>query len=248
VIVGKNGSGKSSLLKCISGLWKPTQGTITYDGNRSARRQQIGYLIDPPSFYESFTARDMLRYYVSVSGSNWDESKYAKLLQEWSVPSGKIKVVSRGRAIRLGIICSVWHDPDLWLLDEPFTGLDRLGAQLLWDTVNRYVQGGERTVLLVLHDGHGLPSSVSKIVEIGNSTVTFTGSPSDYFRTVLKRTCAEVPLHWQPVLAASDIKYELVGGRLRIIHDLDDAMMIQALLSAGLNPLSLVEEGEPVEI
>jgi len=208
----------------------------------------MGYLIDPPSFYESFSARDMLRYYVSTSGSKWNEPEYSKLLQDWSVPTGKIKTFSRGQRQRLGIVCSVWHNPDLWLLDEPFTGLDRLGAQLLWETVSRYVRSGERTVLLVLHDGHGLPESVSQIVEIGSANVTFAGSRHDYFRAVLRRIGAEVPLHWQPVLAASGIQYDLAVGSLRITHDLDDVRMIEALLLAGLNPLSLVEEGDPIEV
>lgn len=244
MIVGKNGSGKSSLLKCMSGIWKPTDGSVSYQGHSLIPRRKIGYLIDPPSFYESFTAHDMLRYYVSVAGEKWDHDKYSRMLQEWQVPNGIVKTFSRGQRQRLGIICSVWHSPDLWLLDEPFTGLDRTATKMVWDTVLRYVEMGERSVVMVLHDGHGLPDSISQMVEVQHSRISFTGSPAHYFCAILIRTDGQVPLHWQPVLSAHEIDHRLVNGQLYIRHQLDDVAMTGKLLASGLNPLSLVEEAD----
>lgn len=248
VIVGHNGSGKSSLLRCIAGIWTPTGGIISYQGQPSIPRRKLGYLIDPPSFYESFTARDMLRYYVSVAGETWDESRYNTLSQEWQIPRGKVKTFSRGQRQRLGIICSMWHNPDLWLLDEPFTGLDSVGAGMLWETMLSYVREGDRSVVMVLHDGHGLPEAVSQVIEISQSTLSFVGPPAKYFCAVLERRGGLVPLHWQPVLAANRVEYALAGSQLRITDQLDSVEMATRLIAAGLNPLSLIEGSDSVEV
>nr|NNM91631.1 ATP-binding cassette domain-containing protein [Bacilli bacterium] len=248
VVVGKNGSGKTSILKMVSGIWKPTSGMIHYDGSRHVPHATLGYLIDPPSFYETFTAAEMLHYYVNMAGKRWDAKYYENHLKKWSVPAGKIKTFSRGQRQRLGIVCSYWHDPSLWLLDEPFTGLDRSGASFLWDTIFQQVKATGCTVIVVLHDGHGLPADVKQVIEVQQANLTFQGKANEFFAHSLQKVNGMVPLHWQPVLDAHAISFSYREGKLQLLSALDDPVLADALLEAKLNPLTLMEEERNVEV
>ncbi|WP_083516024.1 ATP-binding cassette domain-containing protein [Alicyclobacillus sendaiensis] len=127
VVVGANGSGKSTLLRCMVGQWRPTRGEIRVNGKPANRLgYEAGVLLDPPGFYEHLTAKEMLAYYVRLCGRKWS-ARHEELLHRFGVPQGRIRGFSRGQRQKLGILCSVWHEPEIWVLDEPFTGLDGYG-------------------------------------------------------------------------------------------------------------------------
>lgn len=243
-LVGANGSGKTSLLKCISGLWKPSSGRILYGQNGSIPRRSMGYLIDPPSFYEHLTAVDMLRYYVVLTGGKWDREFHTALLDAWRIPRGRIKGFSRGQRQRLGIVCSVWHGPNLWLLDEPFTGLDHEGSTLLWNALHKHTQTEENSGILVLHDGHDFPKAIGHVVEIVDGRTDFSGSAGSFFVHALSRVSWRLPIHWQPVLSLHEIPFSVEDTSLALAEPVNEEHVIKVLWEAGFNPLSLLEKGE----
>jgi ABC-2 type transport system ATP-binding protein len=144
-LLGLNGAGKTTTLKLLLGLLFPTQGTVKLFGtplpNREAMRQ-IGYLPELPTFYKYLTVEELLRLYGRLSGLPEKEitERIPPLLERVKLqPSTQKRLgeYSKGMLQRAGLAQALLHDPALFVLDEPVSGLDPLGLnelrQLLWD-------------------------------------------------------------------------------------------------------------------
>jgi len=155
-LIGPNGAGKTTLLRVIAGLLRPDGGAISVGGHRypearQAARPLIGYLGHDPLVYLDLTASQNLELYADLYG----------------VPSGRVlawlervgllaraydpvRTFSRGMVQRLALARLLLHEPRLLLLDEPFSGLDAAGGELLEGVLRGL--GGERGLVLVTHD------------------------------------------------------------------------------------------------
>src|SRR5690606_12847949 len=129
-LLGPNGSGKSTLLRLLSGLSKPTSGTITVGGwelprEAAAVRAQIGMVSHKPLLYENLTARENLHFFArlyNLSPAERDERMNA-LLERVGLArraGDLIRTYSRGMQQRLSIARALLHNPDVLLLDEPY--------------------------------------------------------------------------------------------------------------------------------
>jgi len=152
-IVGPNGAGKSTLLRVIAGLARPSSGVCEI-GVERPWRAAIGYLGHQTWLYPELTARENLifagrLYGVSEPGARAD----ALLAEERLTPVAHRRAgeFSRGMAQRLSIARALVHDPDLLLLDEPYTGLDRRAAARLTERLVGLQTAGH-TLILVTHD------------------------------------------------------------------------------------------------
>lgn len=121
-IVGKNGVGKSTLLKIISGQYIPSKGHVDYSGNR------VGFLIEEPGLYEYKTGLEHLNYYLEINRCNREERdeifQYIKILGTSDFLDKKIKNYSQGMKQKLGILTAIVGRPSLIILDEPTNSLD----------------------------------------------------------------------------------------------------------------------------
>ncbi len=149
-LLGPNGSGKSTLLKLAAGLLKPTSGTVTVGGKapRDAKAQ-IGYLGHEPFLYRYLSAEENLNFYADLY--RVDRTKVPVLLEEVGLQakgSALVRTFSRGESQRLGLARAMLHDPEVLLLDEPFSGLDDASAGRLPQLIAR----PGRTTLLSTHD------------------------------------------------------------------------------------------------
>jgi heme ABC exporter ATP-binding subunit CcmA len=156
-VLGPNGAGKSTLLRLAAGLASPTAGTLELDGHATthrAARGRVGYVGHATLLYPTLTARENLLFAARLHGVRDPGPRCDALLAEEGLagvggrPAGDF---SRGMAQRLAIARGLVHDPDLVLLDEPFTGLDRASAERLGTRLARLHEGG-RSVVLVTHD------------------------------------------------------------------------------------------------
>jgi heme ABC exporter ATP-binding subunit CcmA len=157
VVVGPNGAGKTTLLRILAGLARPSAGSVHVAGDardRRRARRRIGYIGHNTLLYPALTARENLVFAGRLYGVADPRERAASLIAEYELdgaaerPAG---ACSRGTAQRLAIARGLVHDPEVVLLDEPFTGLDPRSAERLVERIAALRLAG-RTVFLVSHD------------------------------------------------------------------------------------------------
>ena len=149
VVTGPNGSGKTTLLRLLAGLAQPTRGDLLVDADRS----RIGYLAHEPLVYRELTAVENLELYGRLYRVAERRERVGMLLERftlWDVRNERVSTYSRGMTQRLALCRALLHDPDLLVLDEPFSALDEGGASLLDRELESLA--GQRTVVLTTHD------------------------------------------------------------------------------------------------
>jgi ABC-type multidrug transport system ATPase subunit len=149
VVTGPNGAGKTTLLRMCAGLAIPTGGTLEVAPDRS----RIGFLGHEPLVYLELTALENLDLYGRLYRVPERRERIGMLLERfglWEQRRERASALSRGQLQRLALCRALLHKPELVILDEPFSGLDSDGADLLY----RELVGlrGERTLLVATHD------------------------------------------------------------------------------------------------
>jgi heme exporter protein A len=159
-VFGPNGAGKTTLLRMIAGLAVPTAGRLTVgghdvtDGENEAARRAIGYISHQGLTYGELTARENLHFFARLYGVADPAAVAATLLLRVGLASRADDVVqtfSRGMKQRLSIARALVHDPEIVLLDEPFTGLDQHAAGMLKEALCDLTARG-RTVVMITHN------------------------------------------------------------------------------------------------
>ena len=152
-LLGPNGAGKSTTLKMITGILKPTSGSIEFDGHPWQRGDltQIGALIETPPLYENLTAYENLKVRTTMLGlpdNRIDEVLHIVRLTD----TGKKRAgqFSLGMKQRLGIAIALLNNPQLLILDEPTNGLDPVGIEELRELIRSFPEKGI-TVILSSH-------------------------------------------------------------------------------------------------
>ncbi|WP_269477715.1 lantibiotic protection ABC transporter ATP-binding protein [Hominibacterium faecale] len=152
-LLGPNGAGKSTTLKMITGILKPTSGSIEFDGHLWKRNdlEHIGALIEMPPLYENLTAYENLKVRTTLLGL--DDARINEVLQIVQLTNtGKKRVgqFSLGMKQRLGIAIALLNHPKLLILDEPTNGLDPVGIEELRELIRSFPAKGI-TVILSSH-------------------------------------------------------------------------------------------------
>ena len=152
-LLGPNGAGKSTTLKMITGILRPTSGSIEFDGHPWQRSNltQIGALIETPPLYENLTAYENLKVRTTMLGlpdNRIDEVLHIVRLTD----TGKKRAgqFSLGMKQRLGIAIALLNNPQLLILDEPTNGLDPVGIEELRELIRSFPAKGI-TVILSSH-------------------------------------------------------------------------------------------------
>jgi ABC-type multidrug transport system ATPase subunit len=149
VVTGPNGAGKTTLLRLCAGLAIPTAGTLEIDVDRS----RIGFLAHEPLVYLELSALENLDLYGRLYRVPERRERIGMLLERfglWEARRERASSLSRGQLQRLALCRSVLHKPELLILDEPFSGLDSEGADLLDRELAE--MRGKRTLLVSTHD------------------------------------------------------------------------------------------------
>jgi len=156
--LGPNGAGKSTTIKLIMGLIRPSTGDAFIDGVNivdPAARRKIGYLPENPSFFDFLTAREYLDFIAKSFHMPADTiAKQVNLVLErlelTHAADRPIRGYSKGMVQRLGLAQALLHDPELFILDEPMSGLDPLGRALVKDIIKELKSKG-KTVFFSTH-------------------------------------------------------------------------------------------------
>lgn len=156
--LGPNGAGKSTTIKTLVGQIQPTTGTVLLHGQLAGTPQalrRVGYLPENPSFYDFLTAREYLDLVGLCFGmpSELLERESARVLELLALTAAadrQIRGYSKGMVQRLGLAQALLHDPDLYILDEPMSGLDPVGRALVKQIMLDLKQAG-KTVFFSTH-------------------------------------------------------------------------------------------------
>ncbi|UZJ78014.1 ABC transporter ATP-binding protein [Fictibacillus sp. KU28468] len=155
-LLGRNGAGKTTTIKMILGLLVPDQGEILWKGSLLDRSQvSIGYLPEERGLYQKSKVSDQLRYFAELEGM--DRQSANKAIDYWleklQIPEHKHKKasdLSKGNQQKIQLIATLIHDPELLILDEPFSGLDPVNSNMLSAIIEEQVKK-KKTVILSSH-------------------------------------------------------------------------------------------------
>jgi heme exporter protein A len=156
-VIGPNGAGKSTLLRLLSGLTRPSAGTLRVGrerGDRRSRRGRVGLIAHASFLYPTLTARENLILAARLYGVPNPAERADALLEEQEltgVAERRAGGFSRGMSQRLAIARGLVHEPEIVLLDEPFSGLDPRAASRLAERLGA-LRSAHRTLVLVTHD------------------------------------------------------------------------------------------------
>jgi ABC-2 type transport system ATP-binding protein len=156
--IGPNGSGKTTTLRMIMHILLPDQGEIEVLGSRdtAAARDRVGYLPEERGLYKKMTIRRLLRYYARLKGGT--RAGIDAAIEEWmqrvelpGLLDRPIETLSKGMSQKVQFVSAVVSNPSLLILDEPFSGLDPVNAQVVKDAVLEVRRRGT-TVVFSTHD------------------------------------------------------------------------------------------------
>ncbi|MFJ8514311.1 ABC transporter ATP-binding protein [Lysinibacillus xylanilyticus] len=156
-LLGRNGAGKTTIMKMILGLIEPSNGEIkilgkSLKGHEKELYPKIGSIIETPSFYPNLTGTENLQIFARLRGV--DNKEIEKVLEMVNLPYRDKKVFGKyslGMKQRLGIANAIMHNPELLILDEPTNGLDPIGISEVRDLLKKMCEQEGKTILISSH-------------------------------------------------------------------------------------------------
>ncbi|MCA1576782.1 MAG: ATP-binding cassette domain-containing protein [Acidobacteria bacterium] len=198
-LLGPNGAGKTTTIRMIVNITAPDTGTIRLFGGHinSALQDRIGYLPEERGLYRRMKIVDQLRFFAEIK--NIRRSDIEKRIDEWlarvKLPDWKNKrsmELSKGMQQKIQFITAVLHDPDLLILDEPFSGLDPINVELLKEIVLDLKRSG-KTIIFSTHQMEVAEKICDDICLLNRSQKVFEGSlreiKSSFGRNVVAVRC-----------------------------------------------------------
>jgi len=181
-LLGANGSGKSTLLRLLSGMSKPTSGSLSVGGwdmprEAAAVRAQIGMVSHKPLLYDNLSARENLRFFARLYNVDKGvrETRITDLLAKVGLAKradDRVRTYSRGMQQRLSIARALVHDPAVILFDEPYTGLDQEGAAAL-DTLIAQAHGDGHTIVITTHELERVPRIAERALILSRGRIGY---------------------------------------------------------------------------
>jgi len=180
-LIGPNGAGKSSTIKIILDFMKPDSGEVKIFGQQmnEALKDQIGYLPEERGLYKSLTAIDLILYLASLKGMDkaTAEKKANVLLEQTGMLENKKKKnkeMSKGMGQLIQFIVTVIHDPELIILDEPFSGLDPVRTETIQNIIGNLRDAG-KAIILSTHQMNKVEELCDRVLMINKGRTVLYG-------------------------------------------------------------------------
>ena len=184
-LLGENGAGKTTFIRMLCGILKPTNGTVTFDGmdvSSEEYRAILGYLPQEFGYYPDFTGMDFLLYMSSLKGLTKTTAKRKaiklfELVNLSDCAKKKIKTYSGGMKQRLGIAQALLNDPKVIILDEPTGGLDPKERVRFRNLIKEL--GKDSIILLSTHIVSDIENIADDVIMMKDGQIIFEGATSD---------------------------------------------------------------------
>lgn len=172
-LIGENGSGKTTLLKLIAGLLTPNRGQATFNGRPITRRiaSNLAYMPDSELFYPYFTVRQLFDFYDSQF-EDFDIVKAKEIAQFLNLTlDSKIKQLSKGNIGRVKIAATLGREAQVYLLDEPFSGLDPMVREDIAKGLIQFTDIERQTVIMSTHEIKEMEPLLDEVVVLRGGRV-----------------------------------------------------------------------------
>lgn len=236
-LLGRNGAGKSTTIKMLLGLIPTDGGSVMWEGKPFQRKNlSIGYLPEERGLYDKTSVYDQLLFFGQLEGMSKKqaESSIDQWLERFEIPSYKRKLVSelsKGNKQKIQLIATLLHDPELIVLDEPFSGLDPVNANAFSDVISELI-AAKKTLILSSHRMEQIETFCHDIIMLKEGEVKLQGNWDDIkasygARHVWVRTTDDIT-SW---LQARDYSFtSKEEGQLVDIHGDEQAVQLFHLL------------------
>ncbi len=193
-LLGVNGAGKTTTFRMIMGLLDPTEGTITIDGRKVDYdlTEKIGFLTEERSLLTKLTVKEQVVYYATLKGMK--ESDILSKLDYWlkrfevsDYKNRKLKELSKGNQQKIQFITAIIHEPDLLVLDEPFTGLDPINVEMFMSVIREFRDKG-KMILFSSHRMEHVEMFCEKLVILKKGKTMLSGSLKEIKKDYRKKT------------------------------------------------------------
>jgi ABC-2 type transport system ATP-binding protein len=243
-IIGPNGVGKTTMLRCLTGIYKPTMGSVSYDGrevyDNVMVKGKIGYVADENIMQTKFKVKEILKYY-KYSYDTFDENKFNELNEIFKIPVNKfIFQLSKGMKMRLSIMLAFSIKAKYLILDEPTSGLDAILKNKLLKIFLDEVIENNTTIVISSHHLGELERICDDVAILDEGAITYENSVEN-----MKNRIKKIQVAFDKSITEEDLnlkgtfKISKVGRVFTIVTDEYDENLLGSLKE--LNPLFIEE-------
>ncbi len=232
-LLGPNGAGKTTTIRMALDIIRPDSGSIAIFGGEmdEEKKNRIGYLPEERGLYADVKLEKALSYLASLKGVNKNEiesrsTTYLKKLDLWDHRHKKLRELSRGMHQKAQFIATVLHDPELLIVDEPFSGLDPVNTEIIKGMLLDLKQEG-KAIIMCTHQMHQVEAMCDRIALIHEGGVALAGEVGEVRRRFAGNSVevrANGPIDQIPGIA----QIKRVNGELHL--QLDPDISPQSLL------------------
>ena len=187
-LLGTNGAGKSTTIRMLLGILKKDKGTITWNGQEVDRKKvNFGYLPEERGVYPKVKIIDQLKYFAELKGMEKEEAmksinKWAKELKVEEYLEMPAEKLSKGNQQKIQFMTCVIHNPELVVLDEPFSGLDPVNTEILKNIIINLVKKG-KYIIMSAHEMHTIEEFCTDILILNKGKTVLKGNIKDIKKT-----------------------------------------------------------------
>lgn len=242
-LMGPNGAGKTTSIRIMLDIYKPDAGTVSILDSRvnEAIKKRIGYLPEERGLYQDITLETCLLYLASLKGVSRPEAKerlqqYLERFDLEAYRKQKIKTLSKGMQQKAQLIATLIHQPDVIIIDEPFTALDPVNTQMVKDIFRQERERGT-TIVMCTHQMHQVEALCDRIALINKGQLVLYGKLADIrhdyaTQAVIVRSPQELPDNLPGV---TGIEPQNGDMRLHLADEMTADDLLKALVSRGVS-------------
>lgn len=251
-LLGPNGAGKTSIIRMITSITSPDEGEILLNGEvlNQFHPEKIGYMPEERGLYKKMKVGEQLIYLAQLKGLSkaiaLEKIKYwfekFKIQAWWDK---KIEELSKGMQQKIQFIATVMHEPDLIILDEPFSGLDPINSNLIKDEIYELKQKG-MSIIFSTHRMEQVEEICDNIVLINQGKIVLEGSVVD-IKNNFKGNIFKISYQENKALHFEEDSFEVItqndtSVRVKIHEEKSSNELIQLLLNKGVQIVDFQEE------
>ncbi len=243
-MLGPNGAGKTTLLRMITGIFYPDSGQVIFNGKKFdplSDFRNIGYMPEERGLYKKMKIGEQAVYLARLKGLSHAEA--TQKVKEWFVKfemqswwNKKVEDLSKGMSQKLQFVTTVLHEPKLIILDEPFSGLDPVNANLIKDEIFKLAKNGS-TIIFSTHRMEQVEEICDHIVLINKGKKILDGSvhnvKQDFKENIYKMGASTMPEHLMTYIFEV-VKHEPNQVLLRLQHDATPNDVLKHFINQGV--------------